>query len=396
MSSSSKTRSGKRKTRENVEVENVQNTDENSFDIENIEPEVPQAETPSKKLKEEMFKALKVNIEESEKRMSKMIRDVLGTVLRERDENVPSSSSSSNIISESENEVNSVIDISNETANSRNMVTGVLNNHTPPQMNKKNRSSSQPEPRVFEQQTSSDVQKLLEALTKMANPSLNNFPKIPKTFSTAMPTFDGKNEKFELFEDLFNTSLKTYTHLTPQEQVNYFHSLMRGDALQTFKNLNEEAKQNVSEVIAAFRRKYVKPQSRATARMKWQKLVFDPRQQKFNDFLDEMHKLAKEAYGEDAQRTIEQSIYAKLPTNLRKTVNQAQLEDGTYEQIVRHIEREIELNGADPGDDLAIVQLSHVTEIREEVQTDDQKRNTCFHCKNPGTINPNAEHSKNY
>ena len=120
MSSSSKTRNGKRKTRENVEIENVQNTDENSFDIENIEPEVPQAETPSKKLKEEMFKALKVNIEESEKRMSKMIRDVLGTVLRERDENVPSSSSSSNIVSESENEVNSVIDISNETANSRN------------------------------------------------------------------------------------------------------------------------------------------------------------------------------------------------------------------------------------------------------------------------------------
>ena len=136
----------------------------------------------------------------------------------------------------------------------------------------------------------------------MANPSMNNFPKIPKTFSTAMPTFDGKNEKFELFEDLFNTSLKTYTHLSAQEQVNYFHSLMRGDALQTFKNLNEEAKQNVSEVITAFRRKYVKPQSRATARMKWQKLVFDPRQQKFNDFLDEMHKLAKEGYGEEITR----------------------------------------------------------------------------------------------
>ena len=97
-----------------------------------------------------------------------------------------------------------------------------------------------------------------------------------------------------------------------------------------------------------------------------------------------MHKLAKEAYGEDAQRTIEQSIYAKLPTNLRKTVNQAQLEDGTYEQIVSHIEREIELNGADPGDDLAIVQLSHVKEIREEVQSDDQKRSTCCHCKKPG------------
>ena len=120
MSSTSKTRSGKRKTRENSEAENVENVYENNFSIENIEPEVPQAETPSKKLKEEMFRALRSNIEESEKRMSKMIRDVLGTVLRERDENVPSSSSSSNVVSESETDINSVIDISNQTANSRN------------------------------------------------------------------------------------------------------------------------------------------------------------------------------------------------------------------------------------------------------------------------------------
>ena len=52
-----------------------------------------------------------------------------------------------------------------------------------------------------------------------------------------MPTFDGKSEKIELFEDLFQTSLEFHNQLTDQVKMNYFHSLMCGDALQTFKDI---------------------------------------------------------------------------------------------------------------------------------------------------------------
>ena len=52
-----------------------------------------------------------------------------------------------------------------------------------------------------------------------------------------MPKFDGKSDKFELFEDLFQTGLKIHNHLTEEDKINYFHSLMRGDAQQTFKNI---------------------------------------------------------------------------------------------------------------------------------------------------------------
>ena len=52
-----------------------------------------------------------------------------------------------------------------------------------------------------------------------------------------MPTFDEKFEKLELFEGLFQTSLKIHNQLTQEDKINYFHSLMRGDALQTFKNI---------------------------------------------------------------------------------------------------------------------------------------------------------------
>ena len=79
--------------------------------------------------------------------------------------------------------------------------------------------------------------------------------KLPKSLTTTMPTFDGKSEKFELFEDLFQTSLKIHNQLTEGDRINYFHSLMRGDALQTFKNINGPTRENLGEILAVFRRK---------------------------------------------------------------------------------------------------------------------------------------------
>ena len=55
-----------------------------------------------------------------------------------------------------------------------------------------------------------------------------------------MPTLDGKSEKFELFEGLFQKSLKIHNQLTEEDKIYYFHSLMRGDALQTFKNIDSQ------------------------------------------------------------------------------------------------------------------------------------------------------------
>ena len=77
--------------------------------------------------------------------------------------------------------------------------------------------------------------------------------------------FDRKSGKFELFEDLFQTSLKIHNQWTEEDRINYFHCLMREDALQTFKNINGPTRDNLGEILAVFPRKYVKPQSMATA-----------------------------------------------------------------------------------------------------------------------------------
>ena len=149
----------------------------------------------------------------------------------------------------------------------------------------------------------------------------NNISRIwilPKSLTTTMPTFDGKSEKFELFEDLFQTSLKIHNQLTEADKISYFHSLMRGNALQTFKNITSPNRENLREILTVFRRKYVKPQSMATAKHKFQRLVFNPSNQKLIDFLDELQKLAKDAFGVAGQAIIEKFIYVKIPPHLKK------------------------------------------------------------------------------
>ena len=92
---------------------------------------------------------------------------------------------------------------------------------------------------------------------------------------------------------------------------------MRGDALQTFKIISGSTREKLGATPAVFRRKYVKPQSIATAEHKEQKVVFNPANQKFVDFLDELQKLAKDAFGIAAHAIIEQFIYAKMPPHLQ-------------------------------------------------------------------------------
>ena len=253
---------------------------------------------------------------------------------------------------------------------------------------KKARSTSQPEFRSENTPATLEADQILLALQQLAtnsntanfNNNISRISKLPKSLTTTMPTFDGKSEKFQLFEDLFQTSLKIHNQLTEEDKINYFNSLMRGDALQTFKNITSPNRENLLEILTVFRRKYVKPQSTATAKHKFQRLVFNPANQKLIDFLDELHKLAKDAFGAAAQAIIEQFIYAKMPPHLKKSINQAHLENGTYEQIVSHLERELELNGLEAPDE---IQLNTV--IQQDTQQNSGKpKPTCHHCKKPG------------
>ena len=138
---------------------------------------------------------------------------------------------------------------------------------------------------------------------------------------------------------------------------------MRGDALQTFKNISSRNREYLTEILTVFRRKYVKPQSMATAKHKFQQLVFNPVNQNLIDFLDELQKLAKDAFGVAVQAIIDPFKYAKMPPHLKKSINQAHLKNGKYEQIVIHLERELELNSLEYPDETQMNTVTHKQQI---------------------------------
>ena len=67
--------------------------------------------------------------------------------------------------------------------------------------------------------------------------------------------FDGKNEKFEPFEDLFHTMLKMQQEMTEAMKVNQFHAHSRKEALQTFRNISASNKKTLDDLLIVFRRK---------------------------------------------------------------------------------------------------------------------------------------------
>ena len=55
---------------------------------------------------------------------------------------------------------------------------------------------------------------------------------------------------------------------------------------------------------------------------------------------------------------IDSLLYAKLPPKLKRSVNMARLENGSYDEIVAHLERELELNALEESDDLPMATMT--------------------------------------
>ena len=57
------------------------------------------------------------------------------------------------------------------------------------------------------------------------------------------------------------------------------------------------------------------------------------------EFLKELNQGAEKAFGENAQNMIDNLLSAKLPPKLKRSVNMAQLENSSYDEIVAHHKR---------------------------------------------------------
>ena len=128
------------------------------------------------------------------------------------------------------------------------MVTGVLEVisycflSTSSGKQKNTHSTSQPQFRSGSTPATIETDQILLALQQMAsnskstnfNQNIKRILKLLKSLTTTIPTVHGKSEKFELFEDLLHTFLKTHNPLSEEDKLNYSHFLLRCHAFQTF------------------------------------------------------------------------------------------------------------------------------------------------------------------
>ena len=229
------------------------------------------------------------------------------------------------------------------------------------------------------------INRLADAIAGITTQQPSQATTMLKPVSTSTLIFDGKNEKFELFEDLFHTMLKMQPEMTEAMKINHFHAHLRKEALQTFRNISAVNKKTLDDVLIVLRRKYVKPESQATAKHKWHKLTFDPNTKSLPDFLEELNECAEKAFGDNAQHKIDSLLYAKLPPHLKRSLNLAHLENGTYDQIVAHLERELELSGLENDGELTIPTMTTVP-LNDNQQNTEQTKVVCYYCKKPGHV----------
>ena len=228
-------------------------------------------------------------------------------------------------------------------------------------------------PRNQNLDANNSINRLADAFAGIATQQRPQAATMLKPVSTSTLIFDGKNEKFELFEDLFHTMLKMQPKMTEAMKINHFHAHLRKEALQTFRNISALNKKTLDDVLILFRRKYVKPESQATAKHKWHKLTFDPNTKSLPDFLEELNECAERAFGDNAQHMIDSLLYAKLPPHLKRSLNLAYLENGTHDQIVAHLERELELSGLENDGELTIPTMTAVPPNDNQQNTEQTK-----------------------
>ena len=151
-------------------------------------------------------------------------------------------------------------------------------------------------PRNQNSDANNSINRLVDAIAGITTQQRPQAATMLKPVSTNTLIFDGRNEKTELFEDLFHTMLKMQPEMTEAMKINHSHAHLRKEALQTFRKISALNKKTLDDVLIVFRRKYVnvKPESQATAKHKWHKLTFDANTKSLPDFLKNLTNVPKE------------------------------------------------------------------------------------------------------
>ena len=107
-------------------------------------------------------------------------------------------------------------------------------------------------PRNQNSDANNSFNRLADAIAGIATQQQPQAATMLKPVSTNTLIFDGKNEKFELFEDLFHTKPKMQPKMTEAMKINHYHARLRKEALQTFRNISASNKKTLDHELIVF------------------------------------------------------------------------------------------------------------------------------------------------
>ena len=205
-------------------------------------------------------------------------------------------------------------------------------------------------------------------------------PRISKTTLTDFVSCHSIHQhNAHIWRKIWKKSIVWRSPSSSQWENQFFQSLRKEDALQIFKSLKSLSTQNLGEILSVFRKRCLKLLSRVTSKHKFQKLVFNTSNEKLVQFFDKLRRLAKQALRIAAQGIIEQIIYAEMAPHLLKSLNQAHLENCKFEQLVTHLEKELQLNSLEAPDEL---QRNTVSQCATKTNADKPKLTSHYRRKN--------------
>ena len=107
-------------------------------------------------------------------------------------------------------------------------------------------------PRNQNSDANNSINRLVDAFAGFATQQRPQAATMLKPVSTNTLVVVGKNEKLELFEDLFHTMLKMQPEKTEAMKINHFLAHFRKEALQTFRNISASNKKTLDDMLIVF------------------------------------------------------------------------------------------------------------------------------------------------
>ena len=113
----------------------------------------------------------------------------------------------------------------------------------------------------------------------------------PKILQTQVPLFRGNRDKYNEFEHLFKNHVRPQMNkLTEEQNLNYFQSLLRDDAIEFWQTLKNNTETTLIDILVVFIKEYAKEDLKEVSMYKFGQMRYEPTPESFTDFWTKLKK----------------------------------------------------------------------------------------------------------